>query len=67
MPKELKESIEYIPDNAQLKSLLNTDDSWLFPHTMSLILLQDKLKNTDIWNNLPFTNYAIQEYMKDGL
>jgi len=39
----------------------------LFNHTISFILLQDKLKGTDIWNNLPFTNYAIQEYMKDGL
>ena len=67
LPKKLKESIEYIPDNAHLKSLLKTDNSWLFPHTMSFILLQDKLKNTDIWNSLPFTDFAIQEYMREGL
>ena len=67
LPKELKESIEYIPDNAHLKSLLNTDDSWLFPHTMSYVLLQDKIKKTDVWNSLPFTDFAIQEYMRDGI
>jgi MoaA/NifB/PqqE/SkfB family radical SAM enzyme len=67
LPNKLKKSIPYIPDNTQLKSLLNTDDSWLFPHTMSFILLQDKIKNTNIWDSLPFQEYAIQEYMKDGL
>ena len=67
LPNELKKSISYIPENLHLKSLLNTDDSWLFPHTMSFILLQDKLKNTNIWNSLPFTDLAIQEYMRDGL
>jgi MoaA/NifB/PqqE/SkfB family radical SAM enzyme len=67
LPKDLKESIEYIPDNAHLRSLLNNDESWLFPHTMSFILLQDKLKNTDIWSSLPFEKYAIQEYMRDGI
>ena len=67
LPKKLKNKIEYIPDNAHLKQLLNTDDSWLFPHTMSFILLQDKLKNTNIWDSLPFNEYAIQEFMKEGL
>ena len=47
--------------------MLNTDESWLFPHAMSFILLQDKIKNTNIWDSLPFTDYAIQEYMKDSL
>ena len=67
LPKQLKNKIEYIPDYAHLKQLLNTDDSWLFPHTMSFILLQDKLKNTNIWDSLPFDEYAIQEFMKDGI
>ena len=67
LPKKLKDQIKYVPRNDHLKQLLRQDESWLFPHTMSYILLQDKLKNTDIWNNLPFTEYAIQEYMRDGL
>jgi len=67
LPNELKKSIKYVPDNPHLKQLLNVDNSWLFPHTMSFILLQDKIKNTNIWDSLPFTSYAIQEYMKEGI
>jgi len=67
LPAELKDKIEYIPDDGYLKYLLRKDESWLFPHTMSYILLQDKIKNTDIWGYLPFEKYAIQEYMENGL
>ncbi len=65
LPQSLKDTIEYIPDNAQLHELLQRDDSWLFPHTMSFVLLQDKLKGTYIWNCLPFEKYAIEKYMKN--
>ena len=67
LPTELKKSISYIPKNEHLRQLLNVDESWLFPHAMGFILLQDKIKDTNIWDSLPFTDYAIQEYMKDGL
>ena len=67
LPIELKKSISYIPKNEHLRQLLNLDESWLFPHAMSFILLQDKIKNTNIWDSLPFQKYAIQEYMKDGI
>jgi len=67
LPNELKKSIKYVPNNPHLKQLLNVDNSWLFPHTMSFILLQDKIKNTNIWDSLPFTSHAIQEYMKEGI
>ena len=67
LPNELKKSIKYVPNNPHLKQLLNVDNSWLFPHTMSYILLQDKLKDTNIWDSLPFNEYAIQEFMKDGI
>lgn len=66
LPQELKDKIEYVPeDSKQLKFLLTKDDSWLFPHTMSYILLQDKIKNTDIWKYLPYEKYAVKEYMKE--
>ena len=67
LPTELKKQIEYIPKNEHLSQVLNTDESWLFPHAMSFILIQDKIKNTNIWDSLPFTDYAIQEYMKVSL
>ena len=67
LPAELKNKIEYIPDNLHLKQLLTKDESWLFPHSMSFILLQDKIKNTDVWNHLPFNQYAIKQFMKDGI
>ena len=67
LPNKLKETIKYIPNDPHLKQLLRNDESWLFPHTMSFIMLQDKIKNTNIWDSLPFNDYAIQEYMKDGL
>lgn len=67
LPIELKNKIEYMPKNEHLKQILNTDESWLFPHAMSFILLQDRIKNTNIWDRLPFADYAIQEYMKDSL
>ena len=63
LPQELKQQIPYIPDNAHLKQLLDTDTSDLFNHTISFILLQDKLKSTNIWSYLPFEKYAIKEYM----
>lgn len=63
LPSDLKDKISYIPDNPHLKQLLKDDQSYLFPHTMSFILLQDKLKNIDIWSFLPFEKYAIREYM----
>ena len=64
LPTELKKQIPFIPDNDHLHQLLGQDESFLFPHTMSYILLQDKLKNIDVWSYLPFKEYAIHEYMK---
>lgn len=63
LPQELKQQIPYIPDNAHLKQVLEQDFSHLFNHTMSFILLQDRIKGTDIWSHLPFEKYAIKEYM----
>lgn len=67
LPKSLKDKIPFIPNNEHLRQLLDIDESWLFPHTMSFIMLQDKIKNTNVWEKLPFTDYAIAEYMKEGL
>jgi hypothetical protein len=63
LPEELKQQIPYIPNHAHLKQLLDMNTSNLFNHTINFILLQDKLKGTDIWSYLPFEKYAIKEYM----
>jgi MoaA/NifB/PqqE/SkfB family radical SAM enzyme len=65
LPAELKKQISYIPDNAHLTHLLSQDKSFLFPHTMSFILLQDNMKGTNIWKYQPFQSYAIKEYIKN--
>jgi len=65
LPTELKKQIPYVPDGVdQLQQLLEIDASNFFAHTVSYVLLQDKLKGTDVWSYLPFEKYAIQEYMQ---
>jgi hypothetical protein len=48
----------------QIDELLDQDSSHLFIHTIAYILTQDKIKNTNIFDKMPFKDYAIQRVIK---
>ena len=50
---ELKKKIEYIPKRT-FKTNVEHRRELVIPHAMSFILLQDKIKNTNIWDSLPY-------------
>lgn len=68
LPTELKQKISHIPidhnkNEDVIKQLLEIDNSILFNHTISNILLSDKLRKTDLWSYLPFDKWAVKNIL----
>jgi hypothetical protein len=62
LPQELKDRIEYVPDNWRIKKQLEKDTSWMFKETISYVLASDRIRGTNLWKYLPFENYAEKEF-----
>jgi MoaA/NifB/PqqE/SkfB family radical SAM enzyme len=62
LPIDLKEKINFIPTD-ELKLLINDDKSYLFKHTIANILLGDRLRETNLWDYLPFKDWAIKNIL----
>ncbi len=62
LPAELKNKIDFIPTD-ELKQQLTHNDSILFHRTIANILLGDKLRNTNLWDYLPFKQWAIKNVL----
>jgi hypothetical protein len=62
LPNELKEMITYLP-SSDFDDLLAKNHSHLFKHTVANVLLGDRLRNTNLWDYLPFENWAIRNIL----
>lgn len=62
IPTELKKQIKYIP-NQEIQELLDQNQEHLFNHTVANILLGDKLRGTNLWDYLPFKDWAIKNIL----
>lgn len=64
---QFKELIPYIPENEQLKQLLDQDTSEHFDDMISQILLSDRLRKVDAWSFLPdpIKQYAIKRWFNE--
>lgn len=62
IPQELKEQIEYIPTQ-RIRDLLDIDEEYLFRQAVSNILLGDKLRGTNLWDYLPYNQWAINNIL----
>lgn len=62
LPEELKKQIKYIP-NDEIQELLNQNQEHLFKHAIANILLGDRLRGTNLWNHLPFEQWAIKNIL----
>lgn len=62
LPIEFKNKIPK-SSNPQLNMQIDTDNSHLFVHTIAYILLQDKLKNTKVFEKMPFKDYVIKRIL----
>jgi MoaA/NifB/PqqE/SkfB family radical SAM enzyme len=63
LPQEFKEQIVYTPKDDNFEDKLAEDNSWLFEKTLSIILLNDKLKGTDLWSYLPYQDWAKRHFI----
>jgi hypothetical protein len=53
----------YTPKDDNFEDKLAEDNSWLFEKTLSIILLNDKLKGTDLWSYLPYQDWAKRHFI----
>jgi MoaA/NifB/PqqE/SkfB family radical SAM enzyme len=62
LPAELKEKITYLP-SSDFDDLLEKDHSYLFKHSVANVLLGDRLRGTNLWDYLPFGDWAIKNIL----
>jgi MoaA/NifB/PqqE/SkfB family radical SAM enzyme len=62
LPAELKEKITYLP-SSDFDDLLEKDHSYLFEHSVANVLLGDRLRGTNLWDYLPFGDWAIKNIL----
>jgi MoaA/NifB/PqqE/SkfB family radical SAM enzyme len=62
LPPGLKDIIDFVPTD-ELRNLLNNDDSHLFKTAIANILLGDRVRGTNLWDYLPFKEWAIKNIL----
>lgn len=62
LPNELKKQIKYIP-NQEIRELLNQNQEHLFKHSIASILLGDRIRGTNLWDYLPYKQWAIKNIL----
>lgn len=62
LPVELKKQVKFIPTQ-EIQELLDIDNEYLFKHTTANILLGDRLRGTNLWDYLPFNDWAIKNIL----
>lgn len=64
LPQELVEKISYIPDHPHIKQMISQHETIeLFNKAIAHILLGDKLRETNLWDYMPFKGWAIKHIL----
>lgn len=62
LPAELKKQIDFVPTD-ELANLLLVDESYLFDRAVKNILVGDQVRKTNLWNYLPFEQWATKNVL----
>lgn len=60
LPQELKDQVEWIPDDPDIKDRFSYNTSHEFRNTIGAVLAGDRLRKTDLWGHLPFKTWTIK-------